>query len=85
MVDWPEVAEDGSMRTPHAWRFEWKAANGGYDHYPRKRFNTGRLPDFHVLWGRSLTGGYVRAPLAEPSRTGLAFCDLDATSDIDVG
>jgi hypothetical protein len=82
MVDWPAVGPDGKVATPDRWRFDWKAANGGYDLYPRDRFNTDRIPDFAVLWGRDLRGGYVRAPLAAPPRDTIEAYPLDGRSDI---
>jgi hypothetical protein len=40
-----------------------------------------RDPPFHVLWGRNLHGGMIRAPLARPNRAGVAPFDVQQ-SDI---
>jgi hypothetical protein len=82
MVEWPATDDAGRVDTPPGWRFAWKAANGGYDHYPRERFNTDTVPAFGVLWGRDLRGGYLRAPLARPPRDEIPRSDLDAGSTI---
>jgi hypothetical protein len=85
MVDWPAVGADGKVATPDPWRFAWKAANGGYDYYARDRFNTDTIPDFAVLWGRDVRGGYIRAPLARPPRDAIRAYQLDPGSDIRIG
>jgi hypothetical protein len=82
LVDWPATDRDGTVQTPGAWRFEWKAANGSYDYYPRDRFNRDRIPGFAVLWGRDLRGGYLRLPAARPSREGIEPLQLDQASDV---
>lgn len=43
--------------------------------------NTGAIPDFHVVWGSGLRGGYLRTPLAQPPRDSiepyaLQDCDI---------
>ncbi len=82
MVDWPATDAAGKVDAPPAWRFPWKATNGGYDHYPRERFNTDAIPDFAVLWGRALRGGYLRTPLARTPHAGTERYQMDAASDI---
>jgi hypothetical protein len=84
MVDWPAVGADGKVDTPEPWRFALKAANGGYDYYPRERFNTDTIPDFAVLWGRDVRGGYIRAPLARAPRDSAAAYQMDERSRIEV-
>lgn len=81
-VRWPAVDEDGRMQVPDEWHFAWKAANGGYDHYPREAFTTDRIPDFAIVWGRDLRGGYLRLPLARPPRAGLPTLELDEASAV---
>jgi hypothetical protein len=72
MVQWPETGADGRIKCPDNWRFPIKAVNGGFDkYYERREYNTERVPDFHVVWGRNLQGGYIRAPLAAPPRPGV--------------
>jgi len=82
IVRWPEVDDEGRMWTPEDWRFDLKAVNGGHDHYPRERFNTDRIPDFAVLWGRDLRGGYLRMPLAKPPRPELPVLAVDEGSQV---
>lgn len=77
-VDWPAVDARGRVSTPDEWRFALKAANGSSELYERERFNRDVVPDFAVLWGRNLQGGYVRAPLASAARAGLPQFDLEA-------
>ncbi len=81
MVDWPVVDADGTIACPADWCFERKAANGSCEIIERARFNTGRIPDFAVLWGRDVRGGYGRLPLARPPRDGIEPVQLDADSD----
>ena len=75
-VDWPAVDAQGRVNTPDVWRFPKKAANGSRDLFDRAQFNRDVIPDFAVLWGRNLQGGYVRAPLAHPARAGVPRFDL---------
>jgi hypothetical protein len=75
-VDWPQVDGTGRVATPEEWRFALKAANGSMDLYERKLFNSDTVPDFAVLWGRNLQGGYIRAPLAHPPRPAVPRFDL---------
>ncbi len=82
MIDWPEVDAEGRMIVPPAWHFDLKAVNGGYDHYRRDRFAPDQIPGFAVVWGRDLSGGYLRLPLAQPSQPHLPRLDLDADSVI---
>lgn len=68
MVQWPEADEQRKVECPEGWRFPVKACNGMFDkYYFREQFNTDTLPEFHVLWGAGLEGGYISAPLAKPS------------------
>jgi hypothetical protein len=83
-VDWPAVDADGRVNTPAEWRFPIKGANGVYELFERDLFNRDVIPDFSVLWGRNLQGGYVRAPLAQPPRPGLPQFNL-ANSTIATG
>lgn len=78
MVDWPETEPNGLVKCPENWRFMHKAANGSAEYYERKQFNTERIPDFHVLWGRHLHGGYLRMPLAAPPRQSIPALSLQA-------
>jgi hypothetical protein len=79
-VDWPKVDAAGCVETPAEWRFPLKAANGSLDLYERSSFNTDRVPDFALLWGRNLQGGFFRAPLAQPPRDGMARSDVRESS-----
>lgn len=82
MVDWPATDAAGRMIVPPEWDFSLKAANGGYDHYPREEFNTGAVPDFALVWGKDMRGGRLSMPLAKPPRPGLQAYRLDGESDI---
>jgi len=67
-VQWPAADEQGNVKCPEEWRFPVKACNGMWDKYfAREQFNTDTLPEFHVLLGQNLEGGYINAPLARPS------------------
>jgi hypothetical protein len=80
LVTWPKTVADGRIECPDDWRFPFKAANGSTELFQRDRFNTERIPDFHVLWGRGLRGGYVFAPLARPPRADLKPLSLTGCS-----
>ena len=84
MVTWPELDQAGAIRCPPDWFFPVKAVNGSFtDVFQRPEFNTGRVPDFHVVWGRRLRGGYIHAPLARPAREGLApYALTDSTISV---
>jgi hypothetical protein len=77
-ITWPE---EGAPATgtpcPEEWYFPLKGANGMYRLFERAEFNHDRTPDFPVLWGRNLQGGYIHAPLAKPSRAGVPDNDLE--------
>ncbi len=83
-VDWPALDEQGRVRTPDEWRFPRKAANGCFDLFERASFNRDIIPDFAVVWGRNLQGGFIDAPLARPPRNGLPRLILhDCTIAVD--
>lgn len=76
-VDWPEIDEKGVMQVPDDWKFPVKNGNGTDHLFPRDVFSPGdQLPAMPVLWGRGLKQGYLKAPMAEPSRPGVERCDL---------
>jgi hypothetical protein len=79
-VDWPAVDAQGRVDTPVEWRFARKAANGSRDLYARAQFNHDTIPDFAVLWGRNVQGGYFRAPLAQPPRADVPRFNLTGCS-----
>ena len=68
LVRWPETGENRRVEAPEEWRFPVKACNGMFDvFFERERFNTDALPEFHVVWGSNLEGGYIDSPLAKAS------------------
>jgi hypothetical protein len=64
-ITWPDAP------CPDDWRFPIKGANGMFRLFEREQFNHDTTPDFSILWGRNLRGGYINAPLARPSRDGV--------------
>lgn len=74
LISWPETEE-----VPPEWQFPKKIANGtlrGF--YPTR--TEARQAEYQVLYGRNLKGGYIFAPLAQPSSADLSTFDLKGSS-----
>ena len=84
-IEWPRTDGDGVMSVPDDWRFAIKNANGVLEFFERDAFCPGDiLPPMHALWGRGLSGGYARLPLADASSPDAAKLNLDEASTITV-
>lgn len=77
-VTWPATDAEGRVHAPAEWHFSRKAANGSLTLYDRAQFNSDRLPDFALLWGRNLQGGSFHAPLAHPATPAAKRYDLES-------
>ena len=73
-IDWPETEN-----TPEGWRHPKRIANGTLDaFYPS--YDPARQTEFSAVWGRNLQGGYIRAPLAQPSSPEKSRLDIRESS-----
>lgn len=84
IVVWPETDAEGLIKCHPEWYFDIKAVNGSFDmFYDRSQFNTDRIPDFNIVWGRNVKGGYIKIPLADVPRLSIPKFDLK-DSDIHI-